>query len=88
MGTVHDFFKNERVLFVGIDCPLEERLKRFRTYNNNPVRNEKEIIIQSNVFELCKEFYNIWFDSSKIDGEKIAKEILKEINFKFTKSSE
>ncbi len=83
-----DFFKNERVLFVGIDCPLEERLKRFRTYNNNPVRNEKEIIVQSNVFELCKDFYNIWFDSSKIDGEKIATEILKEINFKFTRSYE
>jgi chloramphenicol 3-O phosphotransferase len=66
------FFKNVEVLFVGINCPVEERLRRFKENNNNPVRNEATIIAQSNVFELCKELYDIWFDSALLSGEEIA----------------
>ncbi len=65
-----------KLLFVGIDCSLEERLRRFREYNDNPVRSEKEIIAQSNVFELCKEFYDVEFDSSRMSGEEIGTKIL------------
>ena len=71
-----NFFKDHITLFVGIDCSTEERLKRFQNNNNNPVRNESTIIAQSNVFELCKEFYDIWFDSSLLNGEEIAGSIL------------
>jgi chloramphenicol 3-O-phosphotransferase len=70
-----NFFKDHITLFVGIDCSTEERLKRFQTNNNNPVRNEATIIAQSNVFESCKEFYDIWFDSSLLNGEEIAESI-------------
>ncbi|MDX2050628.1 MAG: AAA family ATPase [Rickettsiaceae bacterium] len=71
-----NFFKDQISLFVGIDCSTKERLKRFQNNNNNPVRNEATIIAQSNVFESCKEFYNIWFDSSLLNGEEIAESIL------------
>ncbi len=74
-----DFFKNAKVLFVGIDCPLQERLRRFKEYNNNPVRNEKTIIAQSNVFSLCREFYDIEFDSDKLSSKEIVLELLKVI---------
>jgi len=70
------FFKNAEVLFVGINCPVEKRLRRFKENNNNPVRNEATIIAQSNVFELCKEFYDIWFDSSLLSGKELASNIL------------
>lgn len=73
------FFKNAEVLFVGINCPVEERLRRFKENNNNPVRNERTIIAQSNVFELCKEFYDIWFDSSLLNSGEIASNILQHI---------
>ena len=75
-----DFFKDEKVLFVGIDCSVEERLRRFREYNDNPVRSEREIVAQSNVFELCKEFYDVEFDSSKLSIEGIVSEILTLLN--------
>lgn len=71
-----DCFKDYITLFVGINCATEERLKRFQNNNNNPVRNEATIIAQSNVFESCKEFYNVWFDSSLLNGEEIAESIL------------
>ncbi len=70
------FFKNAEVLFVGINCSVEERLRRFKENNNNPVRNEATIIAQSNVFELCKELYDIWFDSSLLSGKELASNIL------------
>jgi hypothetical protein len=57
-------------------CSTEERLKRFKHNSNNTVRNEATIIAQSNVFELCKEFYDIWFDSSLLNGEEIAAKVL------------
>lgn len=73
------FFENAAVLFIGINCPVEERLRRFKEYNNNLVRNETTIVAQSNVFELCKELYDIWFDSSSLSGEEIASNILHHI---------
>lgn len=73
------FFKETKSLFVGIDCPVAERLRRFKENNNNPVRNEAAIIAQSNVFERCKEYYDVWFDSSLLNGEEIAKKIFAEI---------
>lgn len=72
-----NFFKDYITLFVGIDCSTEERLKRFQKNNNNPIRNEATIIAQSNVFESCKEFYDVWFDSSLLNGEEIAESILR-----------
>jgi chloramphenicol 3-O phosphotransferase len=68
-----------KLLLIGIDCPLEERLRIFKEYNDNPVRSESDIIAQSNVFELCKEFYDVEFDSSKTSIEEIATEILSTI---------
>lgn len=38
------FLKNVEVLFVEINYPVEERLRRFKENNNNPVRNEATII--------------------------------------------
>lgn len=77
-----DFFKNEKVLFIGINCLVEERLRRFKD-NNNPVRNEATIIAQSNVFKQCTEFYDTWFDSSKLSATEIATKILQfEKNYK------
>ena len=73
------FFYTSEVFFVGIKAPVEERLRRFKENNNNPVRNEATIIAQSNVFELSKEFYDIWFDSSLQNSEEIASKILQRI---------
>ena len=69
-----------KLMFIGIDCSLEERLRRFKAYNDNPVRNEKTIISQSNVFEFCKEFYDAEFDTEKLNAEQIAKIILNNHN--------
>ena len=71
-----NFFKNCQVLFVGIDCPLEERLRRFRRHNDNVLRKEKAIIDGSGYFALCKELYNLSFDSSEMGAAEIAGEIL------------
>lgn len=70
------FFNTAEVVFVGINAPAEERLRRFKENNSNPVRNEATIIAQSNVFDSCKEFYDICFDSSLLNGEEIAGSIL------------
>lgn len=71
-----DCFQDYITSFVGISCATEERLKRFQNNNNNPVRNEATIIAQSNIFESCKEFYDVWFDSSLLQAEEIAESIL------------
>ncbi len=65
--------------FIGIYCPVEERLKRLKTRTDNLfltedfIRNQTD---QYDVFESSKEFYDVWFDSSKLNGEKIASDIL------------
>lgn len=70
--------------FIGIYCPLEERLKRLRTRPDIGPRTEKFVRSQTeefDVFEANKHSYDIWFDSSKLDSALIAKDILKFIGF-------
>ena len=67
-----DYLKGYKVKFVGIYCPLEERLKRLKTRTDNLFLTEDFIKMQECLFEDCKEFYDVWFDSSKMDGEEIA----------------
>jgi chloramphenicol 3-O-phosphotransferase len=70
-----DYLKDYEVKCVGIYCPLEERLKRLKTRTDNLFLTEDFIKMQEGLFEDCKEFYDIWFDSSKIAGEEIAGEV-------------
>lgn len=75
-----NFFGSTKVLFVGIDCSTQERLRRFKQNNNNPVRNERTIIAQADVFERNKDFYDASFDSSIMDAGQIATNILNYID--------
>lgn len=74
-----EHLKGYQITFAGIYCPVEERLKRLKTRKDNLfltedfIRNQTD---QYNVFELCKEFYDIWFDSSLLQTEEIARSIL------------
>lgn len=69
-----------QITFVGIYCPVKERLKRLKTRKDNLfltedfIRNQTD---QYDVFESCKEFYDVWFDSSLLNGEEIAASILR-----------
>ncbi len=71
--------QGSEVKFVGIYCPVEERLKRLKIRKDNLfltedfIRNQTD---QYDVFDSCKEFYDIWFDSSLLNGEEIAESIL------------
>ncbi len=74
-----EYLKEFEVQFVGIYCPVEERLARLKTRKDNLFLTEDFIRMQTdkyNVFELCKEYYDIWFDSSLLNGEEIAGRIL------------
>ncbi len=74
--------KSENIVFVGIFCPVEERLKRLKTRTDNLFLTEEFIKMQSginDVFDACKEFYDETFDSSKLGSEEIANQILKKI---------
>ncbi|MBN8827964.1 MAG: GNAT family N-acetyltransferase [Sphingobacteriia bacterium] len=74
-----EYLKNYDTKFIGIYCPLEERLKRLKTRTDNLhltedfVRQQTEVY---NVFELNKDVYDNWFDSSKLNAEQIAAKIL------------
>ena len=74
-----EHIQGNKITFVGIYCPVEERLKRLKTRTDNLfltedfIRNQTD---QYDVFELCKEFYDIWFDSSLLNGEEIAAKVL------------
>lgn len=70
------YLKDFKVYFVGIDCPVEERLRRFELDPNKGRRNEKNIRFQSDVFEVNKDLYDSCFDTSKLSVADIAKEIL------------
>ncbi len=73
------YLKDFQVKFVGIYCPLEARLVRLKTREDNLFLTEDFIHMQTdkyNVFELCKEYYDVWFDSSLFNGEEIASRIL------------
>ncbi|OJV16123.1 MAG: hypothetical protein BGO27_02680 [Alphaproteobacteria bacterium 33-17] len=73
------YLKNYDTKFIGIYCPLEERFKRLKTRTDNLhltedfVRKQTEVY---NVFELNKDLYHTWFDSSKLNAEQIAAKIL------------
>lgn len=72
---LHDY----DIKFIGIYCPIEERLKRLKSRTDNLFLTEEFIINQTNqydVFESCKEFYDNWFDSSLLRGDEIASKIL------------
>lgn len=80
LAQIYLAYLNEcEVKFVGIYCPVEERLKRLKTRKDNLfltedfIRNQTD---QYDVFESCKEFYDVWFDSSLLNGKAIAESIL------------
>ena len=78
IAKIHlDQLKDYDVLFVGVDLSLEEKLRRFKDHNNNPVRNEKTIISQDNVFELCREMYDETFNTYTSSASEIAEIILR-----------
>ncbi len=75
-----EHLKDYEITFVGIYCPVEERLKRLKTRKDNLFLTEDFIINQTDqydVFESSKKFYDVWFDSSLLTGEEIASNILK-----------
>ncbi len=75
-----EYLDEYEVTFVGIYCPVDDRLKRLKTREDNLfltedfIRNQTD---QYDVFESCKEFYDIWFDSSLLHAEEIAETILR-----------
>jgi hypothetical protein len=71
-----NFFTEEKILFFGIHCPLDVKLKRFEEFNNNPVRNRETIIAQHDVHNVCKDFYDEIFDTQKLSASEIAEIIL------------
>lgn len=80
LAQIYLAYLNEcEVKFIGIYCPVEERLKRLKTRKDNLfltkdfIRNQTD---QYDVFESCKEFYDVWFDSSLLNGGEIAESIL------------
>ena len=75
-----DKLAKHKIIFAGIFCPVEERLKRLKTRQDNLFLTEEFIKSQTDqydVFQLSKEFYHVWFDSSLLNGKDIAEEILK-----------
>ncbi|MFN7038015.1 MAG: phosphotransferase-like protein [Alphaproteobacteria bacterium] len=73
------YLKGYEIKFVGIYCPVEERLRRLKTRDDNLFLTEDFIRLQTdqyNVFDLCKQFYDAWFDSSQLNGQEIASRIL------------
>ncbi len=74
-----NYLKDYKVKFVGIFCPLEERYKRLKTRTDNLFLTEDFLKMQEDLFANCKEFYDVEFDSGKINGENIAMEILKNL---------
>ncbi|HJK86143.1 MAG TPA: AAA family ATPase [Candidatus Megaira endosymbiont of Nemacystus decipiens] len=80
LATFYLHYLNDyKIKFIGIYCPLEERLKRLKNRTDNLFLTEEFIINQTNqydVFESCKELYNNYFDSSLYNSDKIAYKIL------------
>lgn len=73
-------------MFVGIYCPLEERLKRLKTRTDNLFLTEELIKNQTHqhdVFSLCENLYDVCFDSSILNIEEIAQNILMKIQQKY-----
>ncbi|MEG8230486.1 hypothetical protein O6R16_05555 [Candidatus Rickettsia tasmanensis] len=60
------YLNGYKITFLGIFCPVEERLK---TRTDNLFLTEDFVRLQSgqyDVFESCRNFYNTWFYSSKL----------------------
>ncbi len=77
---------NYKTMFVGIYCPLEERLKRLKTRTDNLFLTEELIKNQTHqhdVFSLCENLYDVCFDSSILNIEEIAQNILMKIQQKY-----
>ncbi|MBN8828188.1 MAG: AAA family ATPase [Sphingobacteriia bacterium] len=73
-----EYLSDYNIKFIGIYCPLEEKLKRLKTRTDNLHLTEDFVRQQTqiyNVFELNKDLYDIWFDSSKLNGKQIAEKI-------------
>ena len=65
--------------FVGIYCPIEERLKRLKTRTDNLFLTEDFIRSQTDqydVFKSVQNLYDIWFDSSELSAKDIASKLL------------
>lgn len=75
-----DYLKGNKIHFVGIFCPVKERLERLKTRTDNKFLTEEFIRLQSDtwdVFRLCEHIYDLSFDSSKLTTNEIVEEILK-----------
>jgi chloramphenicol 3-O phosphotransferase len=71
--------KDYKLKFVGIYCPVEERLKRLKTRTDNLFLTEDFIRSQTDqydVFKSVQNLYDIWFDSSKLSAAEIASNLL------------
>lgn len=72
--------KDYKIKFVGIYCPIEERLKRLKTRTDNLFLTEDFIRSQTDqydVFKQLKNLYDIWFDSAKLSATEIASKLLR-----------
>ena len=71
--------KGYSLKFVGIYCPIEERLKRLKTRTDNLFLTEDFIRSQTeqyDVFKSVQNLYDIWFDSSELSAKEIASKLL------------
>ncbi|MDG1436465.1 MAG: AAA family ATPase [Rickettsiaceae bacterium] len=71
-----DYLKGNNIKFIGIYCPLEERKKRLKTRKDNLFLTEEFLELQNDLFEMNKELYNDWFDSSKLTASGITSKLL------------
>jgi len=74
-----DYLKEYNIKFVGVYCPIEERIKRLKIRTDNLFLTEDFIRSQTNqydVFKSCQSLYDIWFDSSKLSAAEIASKLL------------
>ncbi len=75
LGSLKDY----SLKFVGIYCPIEERLKRLKTRTDNLFLTEDFIRSQTeqyDVFKSVQNLYDIWFDSSELSAKDIASKLL------------
>lgn len=74
-----EILKGYSLKFVGIYCPVEERLKRLKTRTDNLFLTEEFIRSQTaqyDVFKSVQNLYDIWFDSSELSAKEIASKLL------------
>lgn len=74
-----EILKGYSLKFVGIYCPVEERLKRLKTRTDNLFLTEEFIRSQTaqyDVFKSVQNLYDVWFDSSELSATEIAAKLL------------